>query len=57
MFEVVDGAEPLQEVGEFRSSVSQAGFAFLPKLSNDVMKCEVWVFFFYGNLLFTYLFY
>jgi len=41
MYEIVDGAEPLQDSGEFRSSVSQAGFAFLPKLSCDVMKCEI----------------
>jgi len=41
IYEIVDGAEPLQDSGEFRSSVSQAGFAFLPKLSCDFMKCEI----------------
>ena len=41
IYEVVDGAEPLQEAGDFKSSVPQAGFAMLPKLSNDVMKCEI----------------
>ncbi len=41
VFELTDDNQPFQECGEFRSSVAQAGFAMLPKLSNDVMKCEV----------------
>jgi len=41
MYEVVDGADPFQDSGEYKSSVPQAGFAMLPKLSNDVMKCEI----------------
>jgi len=36
-----DGAKPLLESGEFRSSTAQAGFAMLPKRSCDPMKCEV----------------